>query len=118
MPRLKHFNKQTNEWEYISTNGKSAYAYAQEAGYTGTEADFAAKLASDDTYTHISYVAQPEAPSDKSILWIDTDDTESSDDGSLPNLNEVILNSSTEGSTKKFKITVDDAGTITVSEVV
>lgn len=27
------------------TDGKSAYAYAQEAGYTGTEAEFAAKLA-------------------------------------------------------------------------
>ena len=31
---------------------------------------------------------------------------------------EFILNSSTEGSTKKFKITVDDAGTLTAIEVV
>lgn len=31
---------------------------------------------------------------------------------------EFILNSSTEGSTKKFKITVDDAGTLTATEVV
>ncbi len=31
---------------------------------------------------------------------------------------ELILNSSTEGSTKKFKITVDDAGTLTAVEVV
>lgn len=30
---------------------------------------------------------------------------------------DVIINSSTEGSTKKFKITVDDAGTITAMEV-
>lgn len=30
---------------------------------------------------------------------------------------DVIINSSTEGSTKKFKITVDDAGTITATEV-
>ncbi len=32
--------------------------------------------------------------------------------------NEFILNSSTEGSTKKFKITVDDSGTLTAVEVV
>jgi hypothetical protein len=31
---------------------------------------------------------------------------------------EFILNSSTEGSTKKFKITVDDSGTLTAVEVV
>ena len=31
---------------------------------------------------------------------------------------EFILNSSTEGSTKKFKITVDDTGTLTATEVV
>ena len=30
---------------------------------------------------------------------------------------EIILTSSTEGSTKKFKITVDDAGTLTATEV-
>lgn len=31
--------------------------------------------------------------------------------------NEVVINSSTEGSTKKFKITVDDSGTISATEV-
>lgn len=30
---------------------------------------------------------------------------------------DVIITSSTEGSTKKFKITVDDSGTITATEV-
>ena len=30
-------------------NGKSAYSYAQDGGYTGTEAEFAAKLANTDT---------------------------------------------------------------------
>ena len=30
---------------------------------------------------------------------------------------EIILASSTAGSTKKFKITVDDAGTLTATEV-
>ena len=33
------------------------------------------------------------------------------------NKNELYLNSSTQGSTKKFKITVDDSGTITATEV-
>ena len=32
---------------FDGANGKSAYAYAQDGGYTGTEAEFAAKLASD-----------------------------------------------------------------------
>lgn len=32
-------------------------------------------------------------------------------------LNEIILLSSTSGSSKKFKITVDDSGTITATEV-
>ena len=31
---------------------------------------------------------------------------------------EIVLSSSTEGSTKKFKITVVDAGTITATEIV
>lgn len=69
MPRLKYFNTETNIWEYVSVNGaagqdgytpvkgvdyfdgkngvngKSAYEYAQEAGYTGTEEEFVQKLA-------------------------------------------------------------------------
>lgn len=32
--------------------------------------------------------------------------------------NGIIINSSTEGSTKKFKITVDDSGTISATEVI
>ena len=33
-------------------DGKSAYQYAQDGGYTGTEAEFAEKLAAEgDTYT-------------------------------------------------------------------
>ena len=31
---------------------------------------------------------------------------------------EIILTSSTAGSTKKFKITVDDSGTLTATEIV
>ena len=33
----------------IGADGKSAYSYAQDGGYTGTEAEFAAKLADTDT---------------------------------------------------------------------
>lgn len=35
----------------------------------------------------------------------------------IPKLSDCIINSSTEGSTKKFKITVDDSGTISATEV-
>ena len=34
----------------IGADGKSAYQYAQDGGYTGTEAEFAAKLASGDNF--------------------------------------------------------------------
>ena len=42
------------------------------------------------------------------------------DNGSLvaENFKGIILNSSTAGSTKKFKITVDDSGTLTATEVI
>ena len=41
------------------------------------------------------------------------------DNGSLvaENFKGIILNSSTAGSTKKYKITVDDTGTISATEV-
>ena len=35
--------------EFDGADGKSAYSYAQDGGYTGTEAEFAAKLADTDT---------------------------------------------------------------------
>ena len=35
----------------------------------------------------------------------------------IPSMNSVILNSSTSGSSKKFKITVDDSGTISATQV-
>lgn len=38
-----------NQWVEIPTiNGKSAYAYAVDGGYTGTEAQFALKLAQEN----------------------------------------------------------------------
>ena len=54
-------------------SGKSAYQYAQEAGYTGTEEEFAAKLASesDDIY----YGADAEMPEGYTLqLYYDPDD--------------------------------------------
>lgn len=52
------------------SDGKSAYQYAKEGGYTGTEAEFSAMLASEG----YGYVAQPEPPADTNLLWLDTDD--------------------------------------------
>ena len=41
--------------EFDGADGKSAYAYAQDGGYTGTEAEFAAKLAQEiPTDSHIN----------------------------------------------------------------
>lgn len=39
---------------FDGANGKTAYAYAQDGGYTGTEAEFAAKLASDSDAVFIA----------------------------------------------------------------
>lgn len=52
------------------SDGKSAYQYAKEGGYTGTEVEFSAMLASEG----YGYVAQPEPPADTNLLWLDTDD--------------------------------------------
>ncbi|MDD6967692.1 MAG: hypothetical protein PUK18_09390, partial [Firmicutes bacterium] len=48
--------------EIYSLQGKTAYQYAQEGGYTGTETEFAAKMAEemptiDDTLTQIGQAA-------------------------------------------------------------
>lgn len=52
-------------------DGKSAYEYAKDGGYTGTEAEFAEKLASGGSGIHID----PEPPTDPNIkVWIDTDE--------------------------------------------
>lgn len=51
--------------------GKSAYQYALDGGYTGTEAEFARKLASESTSIHIG----SEPPEDENVtVWIDTDE--------------------------------------------
>lgn len=52
-------------------DGKSAYEYAQDGGYTGTEAEFAKLMADTSSGIHIG----SEAPTDKNVsVWIDTDE--------------------------------------------
>lgn len=52
-------------------DGKSAYAYAQDGGYTGTEEEFAKKLAAESPGIHIG----TEAPTDENVaIWIDPDE--------------------------------------------
>ena len=51
------------------------------------------------------------------IITIETTVVHKIDEKYLPDTHSVILPSSTEGSTKKFKITVDDSGTISAVEV-
>ena len=55
--------------EIYALQGKSAYQYAVEGGYTGTEAEFAAKLAEemptvDDTLTQSGQAADAKAVGD------------------------------------------------------
>lgn len=50
MPRVKRYDAALGKWVYADeagkgADGKSAYQYAQDGGYTGTEAEFAEKLA-------------------------------------------------------------------------
>lgn len=62
-----------NKGEYVDTGvsaGKSAYQYAQDGGYTGTEAEFAAKLAAeiptvDSTLTQPGQAADAAAVGDR-----------------------------------------------------
>lgn len=64
-----HTAKENGELD--GTPGKSAYQYALDGGYTGTEADFARKLASESSAIHIG----SEPPEDENVtVWIDTDE--------------------------------------------
>ena len=60
-----------SEHSFTVSHGKTAYRYAQEAGYTGTEAEFAQKLAGESSLIHVG----PEAPTEENVcLWIDTEE--------------------------------------------
>lgn len=60
------------------------------------------------------YVAQDTAPEDTNLLWIDTSD----EVGTAANpKTEIILKSSTAGSTKQFRITINDDGILTATEI-
>ena len=70
---LKIFNDTTGEWENIlaieGKEGKSAYKYAVDGGYTGTETEFASKLAQeipkiDPTLTNRGQAADSKATGD------------------------------------------------------
>ena len=100
MARIKVFDTNTQEWVYadksFGKNGKSAYEYAKDAGYTGTEAEFAQLLStggaadslisnhntSNNTHSDIRQLigkkvyTQPEEPIDAEdgALWVDTDE--------------------------------------------
>lgn len=51
-------------------DGKSAFAAAQEGGYTGTEAEFNASLSSMPSYC--PFVVGTSSPADTKLLWIDS----------------------------------------------
>lgn len=55
--------------EFDGADGKSAYQYAVDGGYVGSEDEFAEKLAQ-ETKIHVG----PEPPEDGSTLWLDTDE--------------------------------------------
>ena len=60
------------------------------------------------------YVAQDTAPEDINLLWIDTSD----EVGTAANpKTEIILKSSTADSTKQFRITINDDGILTATEI-
>lgn len=50
--------------------GKSAYAYAQDAGYTGTEEEFANKLAADSG----ANIGSEILPDDEMLMWLNSAD--------------------------------------------
>lgn len=63
LARIKVFDKTTQTWVYadksFGKNGKSAYDYAKDGGFTGTEAEFAEKLASSgSTQDAVTYTEQ------------------------------------------------------------
>lgn len=67
--------------EFDGAPGKSAYQYALDGGYTGTEEEFARKLASESSAIHIG----SEPPEDENVtVWIDTDEEPEASGGAKP----------------------------------
>ena len=92
--------------------GKSAYQYAKEGGYTGTEDEFKEMLANVDltgyaTETFVTekiaeaelgsggHVVQETAPEDTSVLWVDPSDN--NDDGFQEAVNTVLAQAKASG---------------------
>lgn len=64
------------KYTWVLGDGKNAYEYAKEAGYTGTEEEWAAMIASGGVHTG------DEPPADKNIkLWVDTSEKAAELDG-------------------------------------
>ena len=64
-------------------DGKSAYAYAVEGGYTGTEAEFAAKMAEDPPSGYIIEASGGDVVEGNMVVW-DGDRTMVRDGGAVP----------------------------------
>lgn len=67
LARIKVFNTASQSWVYADksfgkngANGKSAYDYAKNGGYTGTEAEFAEKLANTPSALEVAKYITPE----------------------------------------------------------
>lgn len=113
---LKILNDITGEWENIPAiegrEGKSAYQYAVDGGYTGTEAEFAAKLAQeipkiDPTLTYRGQSADSKTTGDalRSLSEEKISKPETAEIGQLLSVKSVDEN----GKPTEFK-TVDPAG--------
>lgn len=75
MSVLKYKDPVTGEWKKIGVNGqdgKSAYAYARDGGYAGTEAEFAEKLAEESPKAfYVNILSMDEGTVDKTDAEIE-----------------------------------------------
>lgn len=91
-----HMNIDSNTYMNLYGNGMISVA------------DKILKLGNNALPTIVRYVKSPEEDSDAANkAYVDSKISDTA----------IVINSSTEGSTKKFKITVDDSGTLTATEV-
>lgn len=64
--------------------GKSAYEYARDGGYTGTEEEFAELMGNPDSSENAGFAVQDTAPEDTSVLWVDPKDDTGNEGYVLP----------------------------------